>query len=434
MKYGVNYTPSHDWFYFWLHPEWDSVARDLDAIASLGMDHIRIFPLWPVLQPNRTWINQAGLEDLRHMALLADERGLDVYSDVIQGHMSSFDFVPSWLLSWHDRNMFTDEAAVEAQCQLISAVYHSLEDLPHFAGLTIGNECNQFTDQIHPQRMRATSSQVHDWLDKLLEPLREKALKQKRVLLHCENDAVWYQDEHAFLPCLASNQGDMTCIHSWVFNGTAQNYGALSEESTRHAEYLIELSKAFSEDPHRPVWLQEIGAPLNVMEEDEAPDFCRSSIRFALECADLFGITWWCSHDINDNLHDFPSFEHRLGLFDQEGKLKCTGRVFQEMAAIDCDMPQASRKRTALVVDSDESGDPVPRSACSPGGSIFCTWMDMSRQGSVPAMVSSQMASNPDLLAARGITDCIRIKVAKESHYAPVSDLSLKYKKQRDHE
>lgn len=57
MKFGVNYTPSGEWFYTWLNPKWEVIRRDLAQIAELGADHVRIFPLWTLLQPNRTWIN-----------------------------------------------------------------------------------------------------------------------------------------------------------------------------------------------------------------------------------------------------------------------------------------------------------------------------------------------------------------------------------------
>ena len=113
MKFGVNYTPSGEWFYTWLNPKWEVIRRDLAQIAELGADHVRIFPLWTLLQPNRTWINPKALADVRRMVELGGEAGLDVYVDVIQGHLSSFDFVPSWLVSWHEGSMFTDQSAIE---------------------------------------------------------------------------------------------------------------------------------------------------------------------------------------------------------------------------------------------------------------------------------------------------------------------------------
>ena len=73
MKFGVNYTPSHGWFHAWLDPDWDGIDNDLKQISELGMDHVRIFPIWPYLQPNRTWINKKGVADVRRMVHIAGE-------------------------------------------------------------------------------------------------------------------------------------------------------------------------------------------------------------------------------------------------------------------------------------------------------------------------------------------------------------------------
>ena len=70
------------------------MRADLDSIAALGLDHVRVFPLWPVFQPNRTLIRPRAVEQLVALADAAGERGLDVNVDGLQGHLSSFDFQP----------------------------------------------------------------------------------------------------------------------------------------------------------------------------------------------------------------------------------------------------------------------------------------------------------------------------------------------------
>ena len=119
LRFGVNHTPSGDWFYDWLRPDHERRRRDFDAIASLGMDHVRILPLWPVLQPNRTLLRSDALHEVRVAVETAAEFGLDASVDVLQGHLSGFDFIPSWLTSWHAGNMFTDRQAIAAQVQLV---------------------------------------------------------------------------------------------------------------------------------------------------------------------------------------------------------------------------------------------------------------------------------------------------------------------------
>lgn len=419
MKYGVNYTPSAGWFYTWLHPDWGRIREDLEQIASIRVDHVRIFPLWPILQPNRNYINPQALDDLRHMGELAAEAGLDCYVDVLQGHLSSFDFLPSWLRSWHSRNMFVDAEAVQAQSQLVMAIYDAMADVQGFAGLTLGNECNQFASMTHPSPMPLTKAQADAWLRALLLPLQERAHHDGRVLLHSENDEVWYADGHPFTPGQAANLGDVTAIHSWVFNGTAQHYGALSVESVGHAEYLVELSKAFARHDHRPVWVQEIGAPNNVITNSESGVFCSRSIQRMLRCSDLYGITWWCSHDVDGRFVDFPELEHHLGLFDLKGNLTEVGKAFSQIVAEP--LPMVVDRQVAVIVDVDEQGLPLSRGSLAPGGSVFEAWMQLSRSGEHPAVVTSACVHDEQSLNARGIRECLPVELRTGNVYSNVA-------------
>lgn len=426
MRFGVNYTPSRGWFHAWLDPDWGSIKADLQAIAGLGMDHVRIFPLWPLLQPNRTWINDKAIADVRHMAELAGEAGLDVYVDVLQGHLSSFDFLPSWLVTWHETSMFDDGAAVRAQADLVAALYAALADLSCFQGLTLGNECNQFADRSHPRRMSASPESVARWIETLFAPVREEAERRGHVLLHSENDGVWYADGQPFSPVHASNLGSMTTVHSWVFNGTAQHYGSVSEQTVSHAAYLVELAKAFAHDPNRQVWLQEIGAPGNVIDANDVLDFCSRTLDHVLDCDRLFGITWWCSHDVTQDMEDFPPFEHDLGLFDAKGDVKPVGRLYADYAARYChDACDAAPRTRAIIIPVDERGVPVCRMSCAPGGSVFDLWMEMESRGERPALLSSAIAEDPRMLESLHITECIACEPVAGTAYSAVSDPSL---------
>src|SRR5689334_20378846 len=108
LRFGANYVPSSGWFYSWLDLRPDEVRRDLDDLAGLGLDHVRVFPVWPWIQPNRGLIRSSAIDDVLRVVDLAAEAGLDVSVDLLQGHLSSFDFLPSWVLTWHERSIFTD--------------------------------------------------------------------------------------------------------------------------------------------------------------------------------------------------------------------------------------------------------------------------------------------------------------------------------------
>ncbi len=406
MRLGVNYTPSTDWMFAWTAIQPDDVRRDFEAIAGLGMDHVRVFPLWPVLQPNRTLIRQRALDDIALVADLAAEAGLDVAVDVIQGHMSGFDFVPAWLLNWHRGNMFVDQPAIDAQAALVAAVYDAVRDRPNLLGLTLGNEVNQFQHP-NPDAMPADSDQVEHWLSSLLGAPRDR--DPRHVITHSENDHLWYRDDHPFLPVHASRLGDVTTVHSWIFNGTARTYGALSPQSVRHAEWMIELSKAFALDASRPVWLQEVGAPSLNLEPEQMPEFATRTIEAALTTPDLFGITWWCSHDVSRELGDYKDLEYSLGLLDVDNGVKPLGRRVAEIVAEvrRGEAPAPEPRTLGLVVEVDDDDRPVSRASLAPGGAVFERWHELREGGAPITVVTSATARDERLLADRGITSLV---------------------------
>src|SRR5262249_59984471 len=81
LRFGVNYTPRRRWFHAWLDFDPDEVREDLTQIAALGLDHIRVFHLWPLLQPNRAVIREPAVEQLLALVDVAADCGLDVVVD-----------------------------------------------------------------------------------------------------------------------------------------------------------------------------------------------------------------------------------------------------------------------------------------------------------------------------------------------------------------
>lgn len=405
-RLGVNYTPSQGWFHHWLDFDLDAVRADLDSVAALGLDHIRVFPLWPVFQPNRTLIRPRAVEQLVALVDAAAERGLDVNVDGLQGHLSSYDFRPAWTVTWHRRNMFTDPEVVDGEARYLRALAGALADRPNFLGMTLGNEVNQFAGDPHPDPDRITPGQADAWLERLLAACEQGA--PGRAHLHACYDAAWYVDDHPFTPAHAARRGFATAIHSWVFNGTAQRYGPGSTAMAQHSAYMIELSKAWADDPHRPVWLQEVGAPAPHVPAAGAGAFARTTIAAALDCPDLWGVTWWCSHDVDRRLADFPELEYSLGLLTSGREVKPAGRGVAEMVReLRAGWTAPAVRSTALVLDLPD--DAPKRSVCAPGGRYFEAFMRLAADGERPTAVLAGRAADSAHLAARGITRVIAV-------------------------
>ncbi|WP_439690411.1 glycoside hydrolase 5 family protein [Curtobacterium sp. SP.BCp] len=436
MRFGVNYTPAVGWFHSWLDFSPSDTARDLEAIASLGADHVRIFPLWPVVQPNRTLIRASALRDVATVVDIAGSFGLDVNVDALQGHLSSFDFVPSWLDSWHRRNMFTDPDVVASTAAYVEALAAAVADKPNLLGISIGNEVNQFAHAPHPAPHDTTAEKGHAWAAAMVAAARSglasgasglearlgsdpsaSPLAGSRpgpLVTVAQYDAAWYDDAQPFGPEHAADHGDATVTHSWVFNGTAALHGPLGAGSVRHGEYLLQLAAAWNREPRRPNWLQEVGAPTNVVPPADAAAFTEQTIRHVAGAQDVLGVTWWCSHDVSRSLADFPELEYDLGLFTNDGALKPAGEAFAALARSGIAAP-AAPPSTALVLD-DALADGSPRygtrADCAPGGRFAAAWLalaESSEDGRGPQVVLRSRLADETLRTARGVTSIVEV-------------------------
>ncbi|MFE9646063.1 glycosyl hydrolase [Streptomyces sp. NPDC006365] len=402
LRFGVNYTPRRGWFHSWHDFDPAHAREDLAQIAGLGLDHVRIFHLWPLLQPNRMLIRTAAVDQLVRLVDLAAEAGLDVLVDGIQGHLSSFDFYPEWTRSWHHRNVFTDPEAIEAQAELLRVLGGALADRPNLLGLQLGNELNNLVEH-NP----ATPDQVDHYLDTLLTAARS-GLGAKGLVTHSAYDAAWYGDDHPFTPEASARKGDLTTVHPWVFSADcARRYGPRSPQVRHLAEYGVELAKAYATERARPVWVQETGAPEPHIPAPDAPGFARATVLNAAECTHLWGVTWWCSHDVDRSLADFPELEYTLGLFDSTGRAKPIASALADVVAkLRTGPHQAQPRDTALILDCT----PATRSVSGPGGAYFEEWMRLRADGLRPAVVPAAWAEDAEYLAARGISELIRMR------------------------
>lgn len=392
MKFGVNYTPRVGWFHSWLDFDASRVRDDFQAIAQLGADHVRIFPLWPILQPNRTLIRSQAIADVVKTVEIAGECGLQASVDVLQGHLSSFDFLPAWVSTWHRRNIYTDEQVVGAQRELVKRLAMSLRELPNASGLTLGNEFIQFAASRHPEAHELTVEQADQWLETLLKQAEETWPEGQHV--HCHDDDLWFEGSQAFTPQQAVRRGAQTTVHSWVFGRIGPRYGRNAPELPWFGRYLCELAQAWSPVPNRPIWLQEIGAPCNYVDPELAPQFLQETIGILLGekgggiSPNLQAITWWCSHDVSRELADFPELEYSLGLLDEAGQVKPIGEAFSQAVgkwgAVKAPaLGQDDEKRASLRL---EGNNPFPRELSDAQHESFDTWVKLAQQGEVRAL------------------------------------------------
>jgi hypothetical protein len=376
-RFGANHVPSAGWFYSWLDYDGDAVRRDFADLAGIGLDHVRVFPIWPWIQPNRAIIRDRAIEDLLDTVDAAAEHGLTVAVDLIQGHLSSFDFLPSWVLTWHKTSLFEDPAVRDGLTAYVDTVARAVATRPNVFAITLGNEVNNLWPD-SPTTPEASTA----WAQDLLTTLKKAA--PDVLALHSVFDDAWYKADHPFHPVDVVELGDLSTVHSWVFNGVSRVDGPLGPATLTHADYLVELAKATSLDPDRSVWLQEIGVPGPDIPVDLQAEFTRRTVETVLPNPALYGVTWWSSHDIDRRLLDFPDREYDLGLFTVDHQRKPAAQALADVIAdVKASGVPPQPAATTLTAPVNLRTEPARRPEVAPGSEFHRQWVEARADGPV---------------------------------------------------
>jgi hypothetical protein len=358
VRFGANYVPTKTWWYLWQNWDADEVRRDLDDVAALGMDHVRIQLLWPEFQPNANAVSSQNIERLVELLDVAEEHGLDVEVTVLDGQLSGFLFVPAYLIDnadGHVRNFVTDAGLIRVQERLFTALADAIAKHPRFLGFDIANEIYWFTQPLH---VDFTPQQGDRWMEALLATCARRAPGR----FHVNGVDKWPYESgrpQGFTRTALARAGSASVIHPWAgFGPIFPAYGPLSVEATHYTEFLIQYMQAFSANGNRTMWIEEDGCSKVWMNEALIPHWAEASIRNAVSCDRLFGITWWCSHDVNPALSGFKRLEYDLGLYTNDRRIKPLGRTIASLISEFRRTPPAVRPRpSALVIPDDEGSD-----------------------------------------------------------------------------
>ncbi|MGW3961192.1 glycoside hydrolase 5 family protein [Amycolatopsis sp. NPDC005003] len=399
FRLGVNYTPSTRWFHMWEDWREDDLRRDLDDIAAIGLDHLRLMLLWSAFQPEPALVSGEKLDRLHRFLDLAGAAGLDVEVTVFNGHISARYWTPNWLQTKPKPvNWFTDPAALDAQRTLLRALAERIGRHPRFLGFDLSNEPYYYWDDF--AGLFVTQAQADAWARTLCATAEEVA-PGKAHTVGCDR-APWDNGTYFTRRGLA-DAGNVVAIHPWTSFSSALETDPLGAVATHNAERLIQVAQAYATDPARRVWIQEDGAAPSIHFSDatrpQYGEWLSRSIRNAASCARTLGFTWWCSHDVDPALvPNLNPLEYDLGLYTNDRRLKPAGQALKALVAeFDRTPPQPAPRTTAIVVPD-----------------LFPTWgndrfFKLAAEGKPVAFVLQSRASDTGYLKQRGITELISL-------------------------
>ncbi|MGO8795223.1 MAG: glycoside hydrolase 5 family protein [Candidatus Sulfotelmatobacter sp.] len=316
-RFGVNYTPSKNWWFCW--NEWDAgpIKRDLDAIAALGADHLRILLIWPYFQPNPKWVSPLHLERLDQLLTLMGERNLDAVVTVFTGQLSGWFFLPPF--NKPGTSFYEDQEIWKAQELFIRKLAEIMKPKSNIIGFDFGNEINTCW---------STEPASGDaWMAKMFA-LMESVLPGK-VHVNGVDELPWFESTTFSPQALAARR--MPVMHCYPYwSGSLKFGGPMDPPSIRLMAAMAALIRSYAGDARRPVWAEEFNTCIETLAEKQQAEWLEKAVLAAIEN----GVSWfsyWDSHDV-DRKFEFNSLEYSLGLLTNDGRVKEQGRTFKRLA------------------------------------------------------------------------------------------------------
>lgn len=336
IRFGVNYVPRRNWWHAW--GEDDDFAADLDAIAALGFDHIRIQCLWPVFQPNPAWVSPRALSRLVQLMDDAQHSGLDVCVTILDGWLSGFDFRPAWLTG----DAFTAPSMIDAAARLVDEIAGAVAGHPALWCLDVANEPNVL--------MRGTEpGSAEPWAARMIGAARRAGVP---VTIGADH-VPWMTAGGPLRAEFLTRVCDLIAVHAWpFFTGVLDRVG--EERAWAVPDFLGQVARSFSGSAARPLWIQELGVSELWLNDVAVEDFAERMLRRAAAIPDVEAVTWWASHDIDRRFIGFDPLEYGLGLIDAEGAVKPVGHRLAEVVAalrLHATPPRGGEKPLRLSMD-----------------------------------------------------------------------------------
>lgn len=316
-RFGANYTPSKNWWFCWNDWDPDSIQRDLDAIAALGMDHLRILLIWPYFQPNPKWVSPLHLERFDQLLTLMGARNLDAVVTVFTGQLSGWFFLPPFNKTGGD--FYTNAEMWTAQELFIRKLAAVMNGKNNIIGFDIGNEIDTCW---------STEPAVGDpWMAKMFALMHSACPDGLHV--NGVDELPWFESNTFSPKALAALPFPvMHCYPYW--SGSLKYGGPMDPPSTKLMAAMATLIRSYADDARKPVWAEEFNTCIESLDEKQQAQWLEKAAMIAIDAGGSW-FTFWDTHDV-DQKFEFNSLEYSLGLLTNDGRVKEQGKVFKQLA------------------------------------------------------------------------------------------------------
>lgn len=388
---GCNYWASHAGTKMWERWDENVVREDFKRLAGLGLELIRVFPIWsdfqkikihtsyqmhpkqicynesllPATEAGYAGVSPEAMEHFRKLADIAEENGLKLLVGLVTGWMSGRIFVPPAL---EKLNLLTDPLAIKWEVLFVRHFVKSLKNHPSIVAWELGNESNGMA---HVN----SEAEAWNWTYRIssairLEDSSRPVLSGMHSLMPVAHDEMSPAEYWSI-----QTQGeltDMLTAHPYPFSPSKICARIDAQDTIRIAFQAAVETRMYADFSKRPAMVEEIGT--------FGPSFCdlgmqktflRNSLfnQWAYDCR---GMIWWCGYE--QSMLDFsPSIwnaiEQELGLFDAEFNEKpvCDSiREFKKIRdSLPCEFLPERKIEAICVLTRDQDREDGLRNAWS---------------------------------------------------------------------
>jgi hypothetical protein len=293
------------------------MARDLDAIAGLGADHLRIMVVWPFFQPNPRWVSPLHLERLDQLLSLMGERRLDALVTVFTGQLSGWFFLPSF--NRLSDGFYTAKPMWNAEELLVRELARVMKPHANVIGFDFGNELNTC--------WQAPTRDGDAWMARMFALMRE--VLPDGLHINGVDHHPWFEDDTFSPRALARARFPVMHCYPW-WTGALKYGGAMDPPSVKLLAAMAALIRAYAGTQQKPVWAGEFNTCIESLPEKGQAEWLEKAVTAAVD----EGVSWfsyWDSHDV-DRKFEFNPLEYTLGVLTNDGRVKEQGRVFKALA------------------------------------------------------------------------------------------------------
>ena len=167
---GINYWGSRDAINMWENYDERSIEKDVEVLASAGVTHLRVFPLWPVFQPlhalygpsdvyeyafgeqplpdteaGRAGVSEEACQKFESFCKLAKKHGMRLIVALITGHMSFRTYAPP---AFQGRSLLSDPTVIKWQLRFVKYFVARFKNLAYI-GKTVTLCLKQYKVVVH---------------------------------------------------------------------------------------------------------------------------------------------------------------------------------------------------------------------------------------------------------------------------------------------